>query len=71
VAAQLALLSIPATQSLFRIGAVPALDIALAMALALVPVTLLEVGKLVQRRVRHQRPAAPTRPRPARATATR
>jgi Ca2+-transporting ATPase len=57
VAAQLALLAIPATQSLFRIGAVPAVDIALALALGLVPVTVLEVGKLVRRRVRRQAPA--------------
>jgi Ca2+-transporting ATPase len=50
VIAQLAILSMPATQALFRIGAIPAIDVALALALGLVPVTVLEVSKLVRRR---------------------
>jgi Ca2+-transporting ATPase len=49
VAAQLALISIPATQALFRIGQLSPGDTALAVALALIPVTVLELGKLVRR----------------------
>jgi Ca2+-transporting ATPase len=51
VAAQVALTSIPATQGLFRIGDLSLADSALALALGLIPVTVLELGKLVRRRI--------------------
>jgi Ca2+-transporting ATPase len=49
VAAQLALLAIPTTQQLFQLGSPSLGDVALAMGLGLVPVTVLEVAKLARR----------------------
>jgi hypothetical protein len=53
---QLALHHIPATQALFQIGAIPLSDCALALALGLIPVSVLEVSKLL-RRLKGPRPA--------------
>jgi Ca2+-transporting ATPase len=52
VAAQLALLAIPATQRLFQLGQLRPTDVAVALGLGLIPVTVLEVSKLVRRRRR-------------------
>jgi Ca2+-transporting ATPase len=73
VAAQLALLSIPATQALFRLGDLSLPDRVLAVGLGLVPVTILELSKLLRRwgparlvlRLHHNdEPSAHARPRP-------
>jgi Ca2+-transporting ATPase len=70
LAAQLAILFIPATQALFTIGDLSPGHTAVAVALGLVPVTLLEVGKLVRRWFAHA-PVIRAVPPPRRATATR
>ncbi|HXU83575.1 MAG TPA: cation transporting ATPase C-terminal domain-containing protein, partial [Polyangia bacterium] len=49
VAAQLALLSIPATQALFRLGALSMPEVGLALLLALIPVSVIEIAKLLRR----------------------
>ena len=48
--AQLALLHLPAAQALFRIGDLSVTDTTLAVVMGLVPVTALELAKLVRRR---------------------
>jgi Ca2+-transporting ATPase len=50
--AQLAIVSIPATRALFDIGGLSLADLALATTLGLVPVTVLELAKLLRRVVR-------------------
>jgi Ca2+-transporting ATPase len=50
VAAQCALLAIPATQRLFELGTPSPGHVGLALGLGLVPVTVLELVKLVRRR---------------------
>ncbi len=47
---QLGIHHIPATQELFRIGALPLADCALAFALGLVPASVLELSKLLRRK---------------------
>ena len=46
---QLGIHHIPATQELFQIGDLPLADCALAFALGLVPVSVLELSKLIRR----------------------
>jgi hypothetical protein len=46
---QLAMFQMPWTRSLFSLGALSAHDCALALGLALIPVTVLEVRKLLRR----------------------
>jgi len=50
VAMQFMLVSIPATQALFRVGSLSLQDWALAILLGLAPVTVVEVNKLIRRR---------------------
>lgn len=49
VLVQLGIHHIPATQELFQLGALPLGDCALSFALGLIPVTVLEVTKLLRR----------------------
>jgi P-type Ca2+ transporter type 2C len=49
VVVQIGLHHTPATQKLFQLGDLPLADCALSLALGLVPVTVLEMGKLVRR----------------------
>jgi Ca2+-transporting ATPase len=55
---QIALMQIPATQRLFKIGDVPTGDSLLPILVGLVPLTLLELAKLVRRR-RRSTPVSP------------
>jgi Ca2+-transporting ATPase len=58
VLVQLGIHHIPATQELFQIGALPLADCALAFVLGLVPVTVLELSKLLRRTWAEPRRAA-------------
>ena len=57
-ALQIALMQVPATQRLFRIGDLPFRDTVLPVLFGLVPLTILEIAKLVRRLGRHS-PACP------------
>ena len=52
MAVQLAIHHIPATQALFHIGSLPLADCALALAVGLFPVSVIEISKLVRRPAR-------------------
>ena len=54
---QLGIHHIPATQSLFQLGELPAADCALALGLGMIPVSVLELAKLVRRRLPARTPA--------------
>jgi Ca2+-transporting ATPase len=49
IVVQVAIHHIPATQRLFRLGDLPLVDCAVALVLGLIPVTVLELSKLVRR----------------------
>jgi Ca2+-transporting ATPase len=55
LALQIAIHQLPATQRLFRISALSAADWCIVFALALIPVSTLELGKWVARRARGTR----------------
>jgi Ca2+-transporting ATPase len=64
---QIAIVMMPWTRELLHLAPLDAADLRIALALALVPVTMVELGKLARRAVRRLRPRRPALDRPAQA----